>query len=401
MKKILTIVGAVLIFTSYSFSAGFQLNEHSASAMGMGNAYTAHVADASAIYFNPGALGFLEGQNFVGGVTFVNPHFSWEALDGSDKVDAKNKLLPIPSFFYTKQLSDTITVGFGSFTPYGLETDWPTGWAGTQLADRTRIETFYLSPTIGIQLTDNFSIGFQANYVLADVLITKKVGFVDSFGDVRMSGDNQGWGGSFGFMWKVNDQFNIGGSWRSSVKIGFEGEVDFDNIPPTFLPILYDGDIEAEITLPQTWTVAFSYQVNDKLLLAFDFFHTDWSSYDVLTVYRADTGLPMSSVLKDWTNVNQYKFGIKYLLNDTFTLYGGYIYDETPAPNHTADPSLPDADRNDFTAGIDWKVGDIVFTVSGMWVKSTTRTVTEHYEGFNGIYDAQAYLLSFGMNYKF
>lgn len=401
MKKIFTIIGAVLIFTVYSFSAGFQLNEHSASAMGMGNAYTAHVNDASAIYFNPGGLGFLEGQNFVAGVTFVNPHFSWEALDGSDKVDAKNKLLPIPAFFYTKQLSDKITVGFGSFTPYGLETDWPTGWAGTQLADRTRIETFYLSPTVGIKLTDNFSIGFQANMVLADVLITKKIGFIDSFGDVRMSGDGTGWGGSFGFMWKVNDKFNVGGSWRSSVKIDFEGEADFDNIPTTFLPILYDGNINAGVELPETWTLAFSYQYNKKLLFAFDFFHTGWSSYDLLTVTRADTGFPLSSVRKEWTDVNQYKFGVKYILNDKYTLYGGYIYDETPAPDHTADPSLPDSSRNDFTAGLDWKVGDITFTVSGMLVKSQSRTVTEHYEGFNGIYNATAYLLSFGMNYKF
>lgn len=400
MKKILTIIGTVLIFTTLGFSAGFQLNEHSASAMGMGNAYTAHVNDASAIYFNPGALAFVEGQTFNAGVAFVNPHFSWEAIDGSDKVDAKNKLLPIPAFYYSKQLSDRITFGFGSFTPYGLETDWPTGWAGTQLADRTRIETFYLSPTIGIKLTDNFSIGFQANLVLADVLITKKVGFVDSFGDVRMSGDDQGWGGSFGFLWKVNDKFNIGGSWRSSVDLKFTGEVDFDNIPTTFLPVLYDGDIFASVKLPQTWTLACSYQVNDRLLFAFDFFHTDWSSYNTLTVFR-DTGSLLSSVRKEWDNVDAYRFGVKYKLNDKYTLYGGYIYDETPAPDHTADPSLPDSNRNDFTVGIDWHHGDFTFSVSGMWVRSDSRTVTEHYEGFNGYYEAQAYLLNVGFNYKF
>jgi long-chain fatty acid transport protein len=401
MKKILTIIGAVLIFSINSFSAGFQLNEHSASAMGMGNAYTAHVNDASAIYFNPGALGFLEGEFLTGGVTFVYPQFTWTSLDGSQTVDAKDKLHPIPSFYYTKQISDRVTVGFGSFTPYGLETDWPTGWPGTQLADRTKIQTFYLSPTVGIKLTDNFSIGFQANFVVGNVLIKKKIGFVDSFGDIEMSGDDMSWGGSFGFMWKVNDKFNIGGTWRSSVNLRFEGEVDFDNIPTPFLPLLYDGDIYSSIELPQTWTIAFSYQCTDKLLVAFDFFHTDWSSYDNLVVYRADDTV-MSSVLKEWDNVNQYRIGIKYLLSDKYTIYGGYIYDETPAPDHTADPSLPDASRNDFTAGIDYKMKDnLTLTVSGMWVRSNDRTVTEHYEGFYGLYEAQAFLLSFGVNYQF
>jgi long-chain fatty acid transport protein len=110
----------------------------------------------------------------------------------------------------------------------------------------------------------------------------------------------------------------------------------------------------------------------------------------------------MSSVLKEWDNVNQYRIGIKYLLSDKYTIYGGYIYDETPAPDHTADPSLPDASRNDFTAGIDYKMKDnLTLTVSGMWVRSNDRTVTEHYEGFYGLYEAQAFLLSFGVNYQF
>ncbi len=400
MRKLLSVIFAILVSVA-SFSAGFQLNEHSATYAAMGNATVANATNASAIFYNPAGIVSMSGINFSMNLTLVYPESSWTSLDGTQTTDQKKHLNALPGFYVTKQINDKVSVGIGEFSQYGLQTDWPAGWPGTELANRTYIRTFYISPTVGIKLTDNFYVGLQVNYVLSDVLITKQISFVDSYADVDMSGDGDGWGASFGFQWNVNDKFQIGGMWRSSVTIDYTGDIDFDNVPTPFLPILYDGPITASVELPQTWALGFSYKINSKWEVAAEIFHTGWSSYDRLAVYR-DTGEELSNIPKLWKNVDSYRLGVAYKYSDTLTFKAGYIYDENPAPEETVEPTLPDSNRNDFSFGFDWRINDNL-TVSSyfMWVHFNDRTVTQNMEGFNGIYQTDAYLLGFGLDYRF
>lgn len=383
-----------------AMGSGFQLNEHNASGAAMGNAYTANVDNASAIFYNPGALGFVEGTTVNFGSTFTYPTSTWNSLDGSLSTDQKTKINMVPSIYISYQLSDRTTVGIGSFSQYGLETDWPHGWPGTELADRTKIRTFYISPTVSYKVNDDFSIGLQVNYVPADVLIQKGLNFVDTLATVDMAGDGDGWGFSGGFLWKINDRTKLGGFYRSSVDIDFEGKADFDGVPTPFLPLLYDSDITASVELPETYGLGLSYQLNDQWLMEVGFMTTGWSSYGELTVHRADGSL-LTSVPKNWKDVSMYKLGFRYDYSETLTLRFGYIYDETGAPDDTLDPSLPDSNRNDFTCGFDWKWHG--FTISGyaMYVHFNSRTTTTQFEGFNGMYETDVLLTGVSLNYRF
>ncbi len=400
MRKFVSIIMA-LTLSALAFSAGFQLNEHSSTYAGMGNAVVANARNASAIFYNPGALTYLPGLNVSMNVSLIYPESHWESLDGSMRTDQKKHLNVLPAFYITKQLNDRVTVGIGEFSQYGLQTDWPAGWPGTELADRTYIRTFFISPTVAFKLTDNFSIGIQANYVLSDVLITNQINFIDQYADVELSGDGDGWGGSFGFEWDITDKFHIGGMWRSEVTIHFDGDADFDNVPTPFLPILYDGPITAKVTLPQTWAIGASYQYSENLEIAVEWFHTDWSSYDKLEAVRKN-GEVLKSVPKLWKNVDSYRLGIAYKLNNEFTVKFGYIYDENPAPDETVEPTLPDADRNDYSVGLDWHFNkNLTISSFFMYVDFDDRTVVNNQSGFDGVYKTSALLLGFGLDYRF
>lgn len=386
--------------TIVAFGSGFQLNEHNASGAAMGNAFTASVDNASAIFYNPAGLSFLEGTNVNFGGTLLFPQSSWTSLDGSVTTDQKDKLHLAPSVYLSYPVSEKLTLGIGSFSPYGLETDWPTGWPGTQLADRTAIRTFFISPTAAYRVNDDFSFAVQLNYVPADVLIQRRLGFVDSLGEISMSGDGDGWGASAGFMWKISDRTRLGGFYRSSVDIDFTGEADFDDIPQPFRPLLYDSGIEAAVELPETYGLGLAIQLNDHLLMEIGWMFTGWSSYSDLTVYREDGSL-MTSVPKNWEDCSMYKLGFKYNYSDRLTLRAGYIYDETGAPDDTLDPSLPDSNRNDLTCGFDYKFK--TFTLSGyaMWVHFNSRTTTVQDQGFNGTYETDVMIAGVSMNYRF
>ena len=383
-----------------AFGSGFQLNEHSASGAAMGNAYTASVDNASAIFYNPGALTMVDGMSVNFGSTVVFPSSSWTSIDGMLSTDQKTKINVAPTMYMSYQLNEKVTLGIGSFSQYGLETDWPHGWPGTELADRTKIRTFYISPTAAFKVNDNFSIGIQVNYVPADVLIQKGISFVDTLATVNMSGDGDGWGASGGFLWKINDRAKLGGFYRSSVDIEFSGEADFDGVPTPFLPVVYDTDIIASVELPETYGLGLSYQINEQLMMEIGIMRTGWSSYSDLTVFRAD-GSTMTSVPKNWDDVTMYKIGLKYDYSDRLTLRAGYIYDEASAPDATLDPSLPDNNRNDISCGFNYKFKSFMLSGYAMYVHFNERTTTTQDVGFNGTYKTDVLLTGLSINYRF
>jgi long-chain fatty acid transport protein len=72
LKKLVTLFFAVAFCCSL-FAGGFQINNHGARAMGMGNAFTAVVNDASAIYWNGAGLVNTYGTNFMLGTALTFP----------------------------------------------------------------------------------------------------------------------------------------------------------------------------------------------------------------------------------------------------------------------------------------------------------------------------------------
>ena len=400
MKK-LTAICVGLLATMLAFSSGFQVNENNAQGAAMGNAYVASVDNASAMFYNPGALAFVKGIDVNFGTTVFYPTSSWTSPDGTLSTDQKTKINYLPSVYLSYQLNDRVVIGISEFTQYGLETDWPTQWPGSQIADRTKIRTYNVAPTIAFKITDNFSVGFQVNWVGSDVLIQKTINFVDQTAWVDMAGDGDGWGESAGFLWKVNNKINVGGFWRSAVDISYDGDVDFDNVPTPFLPLLYDGKIKAGVKLPQTWGLDVSYQVSDKLMMEVGFMNTEWSDYGVLAVYRKDTGGVLSAIPKNWENVTMYKLGVKYDFSEKLTLRGGYIYDEAGNPDNTLDPSLPDSNRNDFSAGFDWKFKNFTLSAFAMYVRFNDRSTTTQLDNLNGSYSTNALLVGASLDYRF
>ena len=63
----------VLLTITRSFAGGFQINEHSARATGLGGAFTGIADDPSAIYFNGAGITQLNGTAFLAGTTLIAP----------------------------------------------------------------------------------------------------------------------------------------------------------------------------------------------------------------------------------------------------------------------------------------------------------------------------------------
>ncbi len=114
----------------------------------------------------------------------------------------------------------------------------------------------------------------------------------------------------------------------------------------------YSTGAETEITLPDTWSFAVAWKPTGKLTVEFDADRFGWSSYDSLDIlFDENTVLPDSLNRKDWNDVWAYRFGAQYAMTQSLDLRVGYARDNTPVPNDTIGPELPDADRNNYTFG--------------------------------------------------
>src|SRR5690606_29668848 len=80
---------------------------------------------------------------------------------------------------------------------------------------------------------------------------------------------------------------------------------------------------------------------------------TDWHSLRTIDIDYASPQ-PNTSELYDWEDTMFYSIGAEWALNEAFTLRAGPAHDETPVPDATPTPRLPDNDRNWYSVGLTW-----------------------------------------------
>ena len=160
----------LILFSTEAGASGFQLNEHSARAMGMGGAFAAQALDASAIFFNPAGLAFQHSGNMSLGSTLVSLSSTFTGPVPATTTTGLKKQLFFPSNAYVAYTMDNgLAFGIGFFSPFGLGTEWPAEWDGRRIAMKTDIRTFFINPTVAYRINEQLSIGAGASYVFTDV----------------------------------------------------------------------------------------------------------------------------------------------------------------------------------------------------------------------------------------
>ena len=82
MKKLLQTAAAVVLCSSGSFGAGFQINVQGIRQIAMAGGGTAYPWDASTIFYNPGGLSRLSSVQAYGSVQFLIPRTQYAAPAG-------------------------------------------------------------------------------------------------------------------------------------------------------------------------------------------------------------------------------------------------------------------------------------------------------------------------------
>ena len=247
-----------------AWSAGFAVQETSAS--GLGNAYAggAAIADeASTLWSNVAGMSRLGSRQVVGALNVVIPsmRFSNNAsqpaalqLLGGDGGSAADTSW-IPNFYLVWPLDPQRTLGIGVNAPFGRISDYDNGWIGRFQGLKTDVKSINVNPAVSWKPVENLAFGLGLNYQKLDATFTSNSNYAGAYmvaaqgsglftptelgqlaqataglqTNPHLEASDHGWGWNLGVLFDLTPKQRIGAQYRSAISYTATGNVDFAN----------------------------------------------------------------------------------------------------------------------------------------------------------------------------
>ncbi len=409
-----TLAGA----STLASAAGFALIEQSAS--GMGNAFAGAAAtaeDASTIFFNPAGLTKLQGKQatFAAHLVDVKTEFSNSGAStapaaiaslGGNGGNAGNAVV-IPNAYFSMPLGESLVLGLGLNSPFGLATEYDSTWVGRFQGIKSELMTYNINPTVAYKVNDMISVGVGVNYQHLDTELTNKVSgaainpvFAGQEFNAKLEADDDGWGWNAGILVDAGSSTRIGFSYRSKIEYKLEGTVTVTNpAGATFAPA--SGAATADITVPDTFSLSLLQKLSDRLDLVADVTLTRWSEIQQIRIANPATGAARDTLVLNFDDTYRYSLGMNYKFSDRFIGKIGVALDQSPVSDRDRTVRLPDNDRKWVALGGSVKIGNsskVDFGYAHLFVSDTAidqnRGSSAGFGRVVGSYDASIDILS-------
>ncbi|MBD8512320.1 outer membrane protein transport protein [Photobacterium sp. WH24] len=393
-------------------SAGFQVAEHSASGLGRAFAGEAAIADNAAVLArNPAASTMFKQRALSGGLSIVDPAIDVDSVNRDQKA---NDIAPpgfVPAGYYIQPINDKLAFGLALFSNYGVTTDYDPSFHAGSSAGETSLITVNFNPSIAYRVNKQLSLGAGVSAIYGSAELNRFLGDLAVFipgadpsdKSVNMEGDTWGFGWNVGALFELNDNNRFGLSYRSQTDMDFEGDfTDYTGritgSPNNTVP----GDLT--VVLPAIAEFSGFHQLNNQWAVHYSVQWTQYSKFEELRAtgdqcvpgYDGSAGL---CLLKDekYDDTFRYAIGTTYNINTEWTVRGGYAFDEQ-AGKPTL--SIPDTDRNWFTAGATYNYNaNLSFDAGIAYLIADELTFTEDGDTFES--SGGAIIASGQVNYSF
>ena len=424
-----SLVAASVAAASSAYSAGFALNDHSATASGKALAgVAASNEDISASFWNPALFVnaqdttvFVSGAYVMPSMDVTNISANNSALAGgttiagskSNNNSVDNTL--VPSFYLAKPLSDKTVAGISLNVPFGLSGDYGDDWAGRFHATETAVQDIALSFSLAHRMNDWVSVGASVQVHKAEIVLGSAVGVVGREGDGRIEADDVGYGYSFGVALEPEKGTRIGLGYRSEVDFDFKGDVKYTNVTGLNAALtsqgqanLVDANVSDSVTLPSVLTLGLEQDLTPKLTLGLTAIKTGWGSLDGLNI-NFDSSQSNSVLTFGFEDQWMYSAGLTYDYSDKLTLRTGVAMDNSPVTDEYRSARTPDGDRKWISIGGTYDFNDMTsatfaFThvmIEDVSVNRTNLTEDASRGKLKADYESSANVVSVAMNMAF
>ncbi len=377
--------------------------------LGRAGGRIAQVDDSSAVQQNPANLvdvTNIEAQ-LTPSIVYINVDFHSPSGQSASTIDPWKAL---PNFFASMPLlDDKIALGLGVTVPYGLSMEWdknssafaqPTGNFTYAAPYFSKLTTINFNPTISIKLGDKVQVGAGLDVMWSELEFKQLLSPAVPNLEARADGDGVGFGGNLGITWNVTDRQRLAVTYRSPITIDYSGTTKFNNYPGG-VPGTSFG---SQINFPTIVSVGYGFQVNDKIRLESDLEWIEFSRFKNLPVNVGANALsvPSQNIAENWRDTFTAGFGGDWKFAENWVLRGGYQFYQSPVPDSTFSPTIPDADQNVITVGIGWKGKHTSLEAAyGLDFYNTRNITTDQNPAFDGKYTFNVHLFSLAYRYSF
>ena len=386
LERIYAVLTVVFIgSTRLANASGYALIDQNAS--GAGNAYAGAAAvaeDASTIFFNPAGMSYLPNSQFVASGQAIKPTATFDNNNsktiGSTNLRGGNGGDPgdwgfLPNFYYAKAVSDSIHLGLGVNSPFGLQTQYENDWVGRYQALNSKLQTININPSLSFKAYDWLSLGAGINIQYADTTLSNaidqgticygKLGSAscnalkltpqNNDGNVSIKGDDWGVGYNLGVIFQPLETTRIGIAYRSRINYTLKDNASFSNIATLLASKFQNSAVTADFIAPDSVSSSIVHQLNSQWDLLGDVTWTHWSLFKQLKVVNS-TGAILNNQIENWQDTMRYSVGASYRYTEQLKLRVGSAYDQTPTTNTTRTARIPDNNRVWMSLGANYKL---------------------------------------------
>lgn len=418
--KILTAtIASILPMVAHSSS--FQILEQSPAHLGNAFAGTASdISDASSVFFNPAAIGRLNGTALSIGANaiFTKAEFSNENSNTNGIESKTDEIGYVPNIYWATPLSERLTLGLGLNAPYGLASEYDKAWMGRYLATHSELEVANLGAVLAYKINDIWSIGLGVDYQRAKVTLESQID--STFGikpdpatdsHAKIEGDDTDVNGNVSLYFAPGEQTSVGLVWRQGGEFDLEGDATFTlnaacspgagfptGAPPkpttgTLCAVglnALKGNATASVHLPDTVTLSGTHQLNEHWWIHSDIAWTQWSNIQTINVVNSSNNLSINKLELNYKDSMRYAVGFTYKADSPWTWRFGVAFDEAPQTNPAlVSPRIPDQDRIWFSGGFNYALStsasiDVGYTyidVKESKINNTDLQTGHHVEG--------------------
>ncbi len=357
-------LGLVLLAAPAAHASGFDSGPQGARLLGLGGAGTAYTGSLAAFGTNAALLGqWADSATHLSfGGAGVLRRASFVGLASNVNADQDLTVLPNGYLYASRAVSKNVVLGLALTTPYGYHTRWADQWEGRAVVQESRLNTYFVQPTVAFRLTENFSIGAGVVYAYGKFSQRRALGqYDDPAAQARFGGSGSGLGGTVGLYGRTGDNLSFGLSYRTGLKLKVNsGTAEYANVPARDAALYAAStSLNTSLNLPSTLAIGIANRINESVLLTFDFALTGWSTLDSLNFDLAAAAPTPARRVADGRHFEDalaFRIGTELRATPALTILGGLRYDETPVRDEYIRPDFVDANRLGASVGLAYQL---------------------------------------------
>lgn len=395
----LATAGVFLAGAPRTWADGTRLPSQDDFVVARGYADVATADRPSDVYYNPAGLAQIGTLDFADGLYVLTPSVSYQGPTGGS-VSQTKQTFELPYFFIAMPVAplngEHVTVAFGTYSPFGLSSEWPDNSGFRTIATNNTVTYFTGALSVGVPIAPGLEIGASIDFNHQHADLNRGLGYfpTDRF---HFAGDGHAFSYGLGLRWQPAPEHSFGLNFHSKTNFTINGTANLDP-----LGIYFSG--HADWVYPEDITVGYSYRPTQAWNFEFDYDWTNWRRLTTVVLYSptfTPTPLPFN-----WQASSYYELGGTHYWASGWNLSAGVVLSTNSVPNASFNPAVVDMNRYIFNIGPayrfgHWEIDSVVQFSPNEHLNITGTPSSPAGQNANGTYSESLWAIGFGLRYRY